>query len=161
MASKEVLRVKHAPDMNLMETVRHFTFLLSKKNLEFLNGRKSEKPKNLERKIEGFSKSIQQALATHYSQEREEQAAVASDDLKKSFDTENPPHVRHSCTLTADVATVMFNESNKKSNHSLSCIKKKDRDRVIDKAKRCLAWAHDPARPAVTGAEALTNDQVC
>ena len=39
-------------------------------------------------------------------------------------------------------------------------INKKDRDRVIDKARRCLAWAHDKERPAVPGADAMTNDQV-
>merc|ERR1712210_371622 len=35
----------------------------------------------------------------------------------------------------------------------------KDRNEVIDKATRCLAWANDPARPVVPGAEAMTNDQ--
>ena len=33
MVSKRVLQVKHAANMNFMETVRHFTFLLSEKNL--------------------------------------------------------------------------------------------------------------------------------
>jgi hypothetical protein len=32
---------------------------------------------------------------------------------------------------------------------------------VITKARRCLEWAHDTARPVVPGAEAMTNDQVC
>merc|ERR1711881_666639 len=68
MVSREVLRVKHAPDMNFMESVRHFTFLLSKENLKFVNGGKAQEPKNLASKIEGFSETIQQALATYYSQ---------------------------------------------------------------------------------------------
>merc|ERR1719174_1080212 len=65
MVSKEVIRVQHAPDMNLPQTVRHFTFLLSAQ----------------------------------------------------------------------------------------------DRKRVLHAAKRCLAWARDPARAAVPGAEKLTNNQ--
>ena len=39
MVSKEVLRVKHAPDMNFLETVSHLTFLLSKPNLQFVKGK--------------------------------------------------------------------------------------------------------------------------
>ena len=167
LLSKEVIRVKDAPDMNLLETVRHFTFLLSKKNLQFVKGGKSKKPKNLAGTIEGFSKTIQQALATHYSQEREEHAAVVSDDLQNSqnsLDTENPTDVQHSSARTADVATAMFRESNRKRKQSvsqMSPINIKDRNCVIEKARRCLAWAHDPARPVVPGAEAMTNDQVC
>merc|ERR1711939_1160797 len=34
-----------------------------------------------------------------------------------------------------------------------------ERTEVINKAERCLAWAHDPARAAVPGAENMTNDQ--
>ena len=31
---------------------------------------------------------------------------------------------------------------------------------MIEQAKRCLAWAHDPARTVVPGAEDMTKDQV-
>ena len=150
--------------MNFIETVRHFTFLLSKKNLEFVNGRKSRTATTIARNIEGFSKPIQYALATHYVQEREDHPAAVSNEV----DAENPPNVRHSSTRTADVATAMFRESNSKraSSHKSSIsqirpITKKDRERVITKARRCLEWAHDTARPVVPGAEAMTNDQVC
>ena len=104
MVSKEVIRVKHAPDMNFMESVRHFTFLLSKKNLKFVNGGKAQEPKNLASKIEGFSETIQQALATYYSQNRKDQTPVVSNDL------------RNSSSCTADVATAMFRESRKNQN---------------------------------------------
>merc|ERR1719198_622074 len=57
MLSKEVLKVKDAPDMSLMESVRHFTFLLSEKNLNFVNGKQSKTPDKLEAEIEEFSKS--------------------------------------------------------------------------------------------------------
>ena len=140
MLSKEVIRVKDAPDMNLIEGVRHFTFLLSEKHLEFVNGRKTKEPENIAREIEAFSGEIQQVLATHYS------------------------HIRHSSMRTANVATEMLRESRRKSKNAVNRmlpINKKDRDRVIDIARRCLRWAHDPMRPVVARAEAMTNDQVC
>ena len=149
--------------MNFIETVRHFTFLLSKKNLQFVNEHEAEEPKNLAREIEGFSETIQQVIATYYAPEREEKIPVVSNDPQHSPDVENPSHVPHSSARTADVATAMFTESKKEQNNSVSRIRpinKKDRDHVIDKAKRCLKWAHDPARPVVPGAEAMTNDQV-
>ena len=34
------------------------------------------------------------------------------------------------------------------------------RNILIEQAKRCLAWAHDPDRAAVPGAENMTEDQV-
>ena len=34
------------------------------------------------------------------------------------------------------------------------------RNRLIEQAKSCLAWAHDPARTVVPGAENMTKDQV-
>merc|ERR1719174_867805 len=157
MVSKEVLRVKHAPDMNLMEAVRHFTFLLSKRNLRFANGEKAKEPKNLDRQIKRFSKknSIRQTLSAYYSKESEEQAAAVSNDPRKSVDVENTSSVGlDSPTLTADVATAMFRESNTKRKESvsrLSYIRKKDRLHVIDATRRCLAWAHDKERPAVPG----------
>ena len=68
---------------------------------------------------------------------------------------------------TAAVASAMFRESNggRESSHKSSVsqmrpINIKDRNYVIAKAGRCLKWAHDPARPVVPGAEAMTNDQV-
>ena len=154
--------------MNFMESLRHFTFLLSKKNLEFVNGRKSRTATTIARQIEDFSKPIQQALATYYAQDREDQPAAVSTDLGNSLDTENPPNARHASTRTVDVASAMFRESNraressrKNSVSQIRPITKKDRERVITKAIRCLKWAHDPARQVVPGAEAMTNDQVC
>ena len=153
--------------MNFMESVRHFTFLLSKKNLEFVNGRKSRTAKAIARKIEDFSQPIQQALATHYAQEHEDQTTTIPNEMRNSVDLESPSHVRHSSTRTVDVSTAMFRESNreresphKNSVSQMRPITKKDQERVITKAIRCLEWAHDPARPVVPGAEAMTNDQV-
>mgnify|MGYP003330309990 CR=1 FL=1 len=34
------------------------------------------------------------------------------------------------------------------------------RNILVEQAKRCLAWAHDPDRAAVPGAENMTKDQV-
>ena len=130
--------------MNFMESVRHFTFLLSKKNLRFVNGEKAQDRETIASKVEGFSKTIHKALAAY--------APVASSPRKNSS------------TLTADAATAMFQESNNKSEDAsrrMVPISSKDRDEVIDQATRCLAWAHDPARLPVPGAESMTNDQVC
>ena len=126
--------------------------------MQFVNGHKAKEPKNIAREIENFSKTVQEALATYYSQEREGNAV--SIDPQHSLHTEN---TSLSSSCTADMATAMFQESGSSNENSLSHISpinKKSRDLVIDKARRCLAWAHDPARPAVPGAEAMTNDQV-
>ena len=167
LLSKEVIRVKDAPDMNFMETVRHFTFLLSKNNLQFANGRKPKDRNTLAREIKAFSETIQQALATHYSIQCENPSTSASnDDLETSLLTKKAMQVRHSSMLTADVATEMFRESRsrRKSKNPLPHmipINDRDRDRLIDKASRCLRFAHNPARAPMPGAEAMTNDQVC
>ena len=153
--------------MNFMESVRHFTFLLSEQNLEFVNGRKSKEPNALVREIEDFSETIQQALATYYSNQCERPTTIiAPNDLERSLITENPLHARHSSARTADVASVMFRESRSRRSqrdNSLSQpvpISESDRDRVIDRARRCLAWAYDPARAPVPGAESMNNEQV-
>ena len=39
-------------------------------------------------------------------------------------------------------------------------IKKLELDELVTKVKNCLAWAKDPARAVVPGAESMTNDQV-
>ena len=167
LLSKEVIRVKDAPDMNFMESVRHFTFLLSEQNLEFVNGRKSKKTNILAREIEDFSETIQQALATFNSNQCEHPTTtIASKDLERSSSTENTSHIRHSSARTADVASAMFRESRSrrsqrhKSLSQLHPISESDRDRIIDRARRCLAWAYDPARAPVPGAESMNNEQV-
>jgi len=145
MVSKEVLRVKHAPDMNFMETVRHFTFLLSKKNLKFVNKRKLKDHEVLKREIEEFSTKIQEALATYNP------TSLQFNDGSTSLDN------------TASIATKMLQESKllpkKGAKGDADPINKSDRNKVINKAGRCLAWAHDPEREAVPGAENMTNEQ--
>ena len=167
LLSKEVIRVKHAPDMNFMESVRHFTFLLSEQNLGFVNGRKSKEPNALVREVEACSETIEQALATYSSIQRDSPTTNASDDDPEApLNTEKPFRVRHSSRLTADMATEMFQESRsrRKSKSPLPHmipINDEDRDRVIEKASRCLRFAHNPARAPMPGAEAMTKDQVC
>ena len=166
MTSEEVIRVKHAPDMNFMEAVRHCTFLLSENNLEFANGRKSKEPNALVREVEACSETIEQALATYSSGQRESPTTIASDDDPKApLNAEKPLRVRHSSRLTADVATEMFRESRsrRKSKNAVPDmlpIDEEEQDYVIDKARRCVTWAHDPTRPPMPGAGAMTNDQV-
>ena len=42
----------------------------------------------------------------------------------------------------------------------MDIIDEHSRNILIEQAKRCLAWAHDPARTVVPGAEDMTKDQV-
>ena len=192
MMSKEVLRVKDAPDMNLLETVRHFSFLLSKKTLKFINGEKSKSGESLECEIEEFSAQIQEDLAKYYSEQHKEQKVEVSIDPENFPDnaTSAPVEALSSSARTANAATAMFEESASRKADSengvadIDPITKKQQDVVIDKARcltltltltlifililtltltltsRSLAWAHDPDRPAVPGAEQMTNDQV-
>ena len=146
MVSREVLRVKHAPDMNFMESVRHFTFLLSKTNLEVDTTKRELKDHEvLKREIEEFSEKIQEALATYNS------TTLHFNDGLTSLDD------------TASIATKMLQESKllqkRGPKGDADPINNYDRNRVINKAERCLAWAHDPERAAVPGAENMTNDQ--
>ena len=67
MVSKEVLRVKRAPNMNLMEAVRHCLYLLSEENLQIVKGKTPKDPENLERRILRFSTHIEETLATYNS----------------------------------------------------------------------------------------------
>merc|ERR1712032_1411947 len=132
-------------DMNFMETVRHFTFLRSKQNLKYVNKRKLKDHGVLKREIEEFSKKIQEALATYNP------IILYSNDGLTSLDS------------TASIATKMLQESKlpkeKGVKNDADPINKNDRNRVINKAERCLAWAHDPERAAVPGAENMTKDQ--
>ena len=49
---------------------------------------------------------------------------------------------------------------NKDKSKHVDIIDESDRNILIEKAKRCLAWAHDPARTVVPGVEDMTKDQV-
>ena len=167
MTSEEVIRVKHAPDMNFMEAVRHFTFLLSKENLNFVNGQQCKDSETLhdaysrysklKDEIVGFSEEIQEALKKYYPDHCEEQTHVVSSDL-----TLAPTATTH----TANAATAMAQESkslkedSENSVYNVAPINKTARDLVIDKAIRSLAWAHDEERQQVPGASQITNDQV-
>ena len=145
MVSKKVLRVKDAPDMSLLEAVRHFTFLLSEENLQFVRGGKSKDREHLEREIDGFSEHVQDGLAKYNKpQHHRKQSSIA---------------------LTADAAKDMYQEyrlhkMKRKNGGDAELINDLDRDQLIDTAKRCLAWAHNPARAVVPGTENVTNDQV-
>ena len=166
MLSKDVLRVKDAADMNLLETVRHFTFLLSEKNLLFVRGRKLAKVKKMKQYVEEFSKSIKHGLAAYKDERRQEQTLERSISMDTSG-KEDSAKLPASPTSTANAATRMMQEhrlrrENGGNDISVAApISKAARKKVILKARRCLAWAHDPARPAIRGAANMTNDQVC
>jgi len=66
-------------------------------------------------------------------------------------------------TLTADAATKMVQEAGawqrRKFVHDTEPVSDLDRKKVVHKAKRCLAWANDPERERIPGADNVTNDQ--
>lgn len=146
MVSNDVIQVKDAPDMNLLEAVRHFTFLLSEQNFEFVKGTKPKGDDNLKREIEAFSTDIGDALAADLEA------------VKNACDTEDSIQQLPS-TLTANAATAMFQKYSKDGVSKWKPIDQDDHDYVIVKARDCLAWARDPLRAAVPGAENITNDQ--
>jgi len=145
MASKEVLRVRDAPDMDLMESVRHFTFLLSEQNLKNVNKKKKCKStKDIKIEVKGFSKQIESAIA------------------------EKKPQIMHresASTLTAYEVTKMVQKSKllqRRSNvdaFDIKPINKNERAIVIDKARRSLMWANDPERMTIDGAKDMTAYQ--
>ena len=77
-----------------------------------------------------------------------------------------PANVRPASVSTADEAIAMFQENSSPSSPNgarkslVETIAKDDRIKVIDRAKRSLAWSRDPARQPVPGAENMTDDQV-
>ena len=76
MVSTQILRVKHASNMDLLEAVRHCTFLLSEENLQFVRGKKSGKQEDLRRSVNGFSTDIEISLAAYSSRERRDGNAI-------------------------------------------------------------------------------------
>ena len=172
MLSTEVLRVKDAPDMDLADTVTHFAFLLSDKNVKFVKGKRSKSRANLEHEIEEFSVEVRGTKPSECSKV-EKGKCLASKNIKDAQDRDSIDR-HHSAQLTVNVATKMHQEYRERENKTsgevekkkksrVSCLRsmsKRDRKKLIAKAKSCLAWANDPARAAVPGAENMTNDQV-
>jgi len=152
MMSKEVLKVKHAPDMSLMASVTHFTFLLSEKNLDFVHGERSKTPIKLEAEIEEFAKSA--------FFPKEKPNAENSCDDENAFKASS-----ESSSCTANAAAEIFRKTSIQRKRSergirvMDAIGKNDRDILINKAKRSLAWAQDPDRPDIDGAEEMTHDE--
>ena len=147
MVSKQVLRIKHASNMGLLEAVRHCTFLLSEENLQFVQGKKFKKQENLRRSINVFSTDIETSLAEYSSSRRRDTTSTQTDDAAPN--------------QTANAATTMFRQSKRDSAFSgIRPIDEIDRTIMIEKAKMCLEWAHDPSRAAVPGAENMTDNQV-
>ena len=114
LLSEEVLQVKDAPDMSLMETVMHFTSLLCEESC------------------------VEDSL--HNDDDIQTSASISSSNTSLTM----PENARDS-------------DASRRRVDSISEI---DRKRVVSKAKRCLEWAQDPERPAVPGAEQMTQDQV-
>ena len=168
MVSKEVIRVKHAPDMNLSEAVRHFAFLLSEQNVKFVQGKKSQQHANLKRDIEEFSGGLIENPNDGNNMRKGNDGGDdcdAGDDYDAGDADENDTTVSAS-SVTANAALAMFRKSksfktkSKTSASDVGIIDQYERNRVLHAAERCLAWAHDPARTAVPGAENVTDDQV-
>ena len=106
-----------------------------------------------------FSSQIQSALNQYY-QEGKGNDSTGCDTLLQTGTI-------GAATQTANAAAGMLQASsspNSKTQSKVLQIKPitaLDSDQVIHKAKACLAWAHDPDRKAIPGAENLTKDQVC
>merc|ERR1719247_3515648 len=113
-----------------MESVRHCLYLLSEE-FEESQGNSPNDPEELKRRVERFNPKIEQALVT-FSPERARTA-----------------------TQTAKTAAAM----NPLTSKDVDIIDAYSRNILIEQAKRCLAWAHDPARTVVPGAEDMTKDQ--
>ena len=157
MVSQEVLRVKHAPDMNFMEAVRHLAFLLSEQNLKFIMRKKSRAQEILEREIDRFTEDLD-ALTTieSHSPREEREVVVCTRSSRLSVSGEMVPSVT---VVTAGVAMQMQQKS-KASKKRLQPINQLDRGILVAKAANCLDWARDPARVAVHGAANVTTEQV-
>ena len=145
MRSTKVLRVKHAPDMSLLETVQHCTYLLSKENMQS-NTRKGHE--NLKREIQKLS---QEAMA-----ENAQEAKVENPLPGTEVNNSNRRRMFHACSFTATSAAQM----QRHRTHTWTAVSKLNRNKLFNRAKRCLAWAQDPARPVIPGAEHMTNEQV-
>ena len=91
MVSNEVLRVKHAPQMNLLESVRHFTFLLSEENLQYASGNKAKLYEALEQEVDGFVPELRTSSGP------------------------NSIGDRTACAITAHAAEEMFSKCNRLS----------------------------------------------
>merc|ERR1719247_3367420 len=113
-----------------MESVRHCLYLLSEE-FEESQGNSPNDPEELKRRVERFNPKIEQALVTF-----------------------SPKRAR-TATQTAKTAAA----TNPLKSKDVDVIDKYSRNILIEQAKRCLAWAHDPARTAVPGAEDMTKDQ--
>ena len=157
--------------MGLLESVRHFTYLLSEENLQFVNGQNSKDHEHLKHEIEGFSKEIEDGLAMYKPQQNAKQKSKEApdwchnDDIgddRNVGDDKDPIQQQPASSLTADAASRMFATSPKVShkNGVVKFIDDLERTLVIDTAKRCLAWAYAPTRSVVPGTEKLTKDEV-
>merc|ERR1719247_3811515 len=113
-----------------MESVRHCLYLLSEE-FEESQGNSPNDPEELKRRVERFNPKIEQALVTF-----------------------SPKRARTS-TETAKTAAA----TNKRKSEDVDVMDKYSRNTLIEQAKRCLEWAHDPARTPVPGAEDMTKDQ--
>ena len=81
MVSNEVLRVEHAPFMSLLESVRHFAFLLSDDNLQYVSGNKSKLHGAIAHEVDSFVPELKPSSGPNSA-----------------------------CTITANAAEEMFNK---------------------------------------------------
>jgi len=163
MVSTQILRVKDAPEMGLIECVKHFAFLLSEEHVNFFLGSKVKSFENLKTEIEIFrnhslrkhkiSTSSDYMVMIEKSQTSSddmvmvEKSQTSSDDMvmvEKSHDDS----FRH----TVEAATKMF----ERNLQTIEKIDKFERDVVLAKAENCLLWAHDED---VTDIHNMTCDQ--
>merc|ERR1719182_1364083 len=93
-------------------------------------GNRPDDPEELKRRVERFNTKIQQTLVAF-----------------------NPDRAR---TATQTVKTAVAR--NQLQSEDVDIIDENARNILIEQAKRCLAWAHDPARTPVPGAEDMTKD---
>ena len=124
-----------------------------------MSGNKPKRHEVIEDEVERFIPELQQPKPKQLSK-------------GKSSTCPGPENIRNAvgdqsaCKLTANATKAMFDEckelnsQRKKRVPGLDPIHNNERKIVIDKAKRSLAWARDPGRAVVPGAENMTEDQV-
>ena len=124
--------------------------------MQLVKGRKSIRRKVLVREIMNFSMTVRKIRFSGPVDTKEEEQG--DDDAPSVLE------------ITANAATKMFEEVKQNRRDSLrgvpspkisvNHIPKERITQLIAKAKKCLAWAHDPERELGRGAEHVTKEQV-
>ena len=125
---------------------------------------KSTEMDRLRSDVKNFSSQIQTALDQYYPvPEDKEEKDNGPNGCEKQLSKGTIGAATQTANAAAGMLQASFSSEFKTQSKVLQIkpITALDSDQVIHKAKACLAWAHDPARKAIPGAENVTKDQVC